>query len=476
MRAHCLSLRSSRPGFTNPDVVGADSGFRVQSGAELRSASLLSAPRCSSAVMHRLNIISGHLRPGNFRRDLRRSDCGSATAASSRSSPEDVVVVHGRRTAIGKAKRGGFKDTTPDELLSAVMSAVLKDVGLSPERLGDVCVGNVLQPGAGALMARVAHFLSGFPESVPVYTVNRQCSSGLQALFNVAGAIRSRAIDLGLACGVESMSLRGIGNPGDLSSRLMDNDKARDCIIPMGITSENVAERFGVSRETQDAFALRSQQNAARAQRAGLFDREIVPVTTKFVDDEGKERQVTVSRDEGVRPGTTLEGLAKLRPAFKPDGSTTAGNSSQVSDGAAAVLIGRRSAVEALGLPVLGVLRASAVVGVPPDVMGIGPAYAIPAALQQAGLSVADIDVFEINEAFASQAVYSVEKLGIPPEKVNPNGGAIALGHPLGCTGARQVVTLLNELKRRGRRAYGVVSMCIGTGMGAAAVFEYPGA
>uniref|UniRef100_A0A3P8NGB2 Acetyl-CoA acyltransferase 1 n=1 Tax=Astatotilapia calliptera TaxID=8154 RepID=A0A3P8NGB2_ASTCA len=402
--------------------------------------------------MHRLKIISGHLPPGgssNFRRDLRRSDCGSATAASSRSSPEDVVVVHGRRTAIGKAKRGGFKDTTPDELLSAVMSAVLKDVGLSPERLGDVCVGNVLQPGAGALMARVAHFLSGFPESVPVYTVNRQCSSGLQALFNVAGAIRSRAIDLGLACGVESMSLRGIGNPGDLSSRLMDNDKARDCIIPMG---------------------------AARAQRAGLFDHEIVPVTTKFVDDEGKERQVTVSRDEGVRPGTTLEGLAKLRPAFKPDGSTTAGNSSQVSDGAAAVLIGRRSAVEALGLPVLGVLRASAVVGVPPDVMGIGPAYAIPAALQQAGLSVADIDVFEINEAFASQAVYSVEKLGIPPEKVNPNGGAIALGHPLGCTGARQVVTLLNELKRRGRRAYGVVSMCIGTGMGAAAVFEYPGA
>ncbi|CAI5678877.1 unnamed protein product [Oreochromis niloticus] len=325
-------------------------------------------------------------------------------------------------------------------------------------------------------MARVAHFLSGFPESVPVYTVNRQCSSGLQALFNVAGAIRSRAIDLGLACGVESMSLRGIGNPGDLSSRLTDNNKARDCIIPMGITSENVAERFGVSREKQDAFALRSQQNAARAQRAGLFNREIVPVTTKFVDDEGKERQVTVSRDEGVRPGTTLEGLAKLRPAFKPDGSTTAGNSSQVSDGAAAVLIGRRSAVEALGLPVLGVLRASAVVGVSPDVMGIGPAYAIPAALQQAGLSVADIDVFEINEAFASQAVYCVEKLGIPPEKVNPNGGAIALGHPLGCTGARQVVTLLNELKRRGRRAYGVVSMCIGTGMGAAAVFEYPGA
>ncbi|XP_035515577.1 3-ketoacyl-CoA thiolase, peroxisomal isoform X1 [Morone saxatilis] len=248
------------------------------------------------------------------------------------------------------------------------------------------------------------------------------------------------------------MSLRSVGNPGDLSSRLTDNDKARDCFIPMGITSENVAERFGVSREKQDAFALSSQLKAARAQSLGLFDQEIVPVTTKVIDDSGKEREVTVAKDEGIRAGTTMEGLSKLRPAFKPDGSTTAGNSSQVSDGAAAVLVGRRSAVEALGLPVLGVLRASAVVGVPPDVMGIGPAFAIPAALEQAGLSVSDIDVFEINEAFASQAVYCVEKLGIPPEKVNPNGGAIALGHPLGCTGARQVVTLLNELRRRGRR------------------------
>ncbi|XP_037621739.1 3-ketoacyl-CoA thiolase, peroxisomal [Sebastes umbrosus] len=424
--------------------------------------------------MLRLKIISGHLSPSRsseLRRDLWRTECGSASS----SSPEDVVVVHGRRTAIGKAKRGAFKDTTPDEMLSAVMAAVMKDVGLSPDKLGDVCVGNVLQPGAGALMTRVAQFLSGFPETVPCYTVNRQCSSGLQALFNIAGAIRSRSIDLGLACGVESMSLRAVGQPGDVSSRLMDNDKARDCIIPMGITSENVAERFGVSREKQDAFALSSHQKALRAQNTGVFAQEIVPVTTRFVDAEGKEREVAVLKDEGIRPGTTLAGLSKLRPAFKPDGSTTAGNASQVSDGAAAVLIGRRSAVEALGLPVMGVLRASAVVGVPPDVMGIGPAFAIPAALEQAGLTVADIDVFEINEAFASQAVYCVEKLGIPLEKVNPNGGAIALGHPLGCTGARQVVTLLNELRRRGRRAYGVVSMCIGTGMGAAAVFEYPG-
>ncbi|XP_056264946.1 3-ketoacyl-CoA thiolase, peroxisomal [Pseudoliparis swirei] len=424
--------------------------------------------------MHRLKVISGHLSSSGsprYTRDVRRTECGSAPG----SSPQDVVVVHGRRTAIGKAKRGAFKDTTPDELLSAVMRAVLADVGLPPDRLGDVCVGNVLQPGAGAVMARVAHFLSGFPDTVPCYTVNRQCSSGLQAVFNIAGAIRSGSIDLGLACGVESMSLGEMGNPGDLSSRLTEVDRARDCMIPMGITSENIAERFGVSREKQDAFAVSSQQKAARAQSLGLFEREIVPVTTRVQDAEGSERVVTVSRDEGVRAGTTVAGLSKLRPAFKPDGTTTAGNSSQVSDGAAAVLIGRRAAVEALGLPVLGVLRASAVVGVPPDLMGIGPAVAIPAALEQAGLTVADIDVFEINEAFASQVVYCVEKLGIPLEKVNPNGGAIALGHPLGCTGARQVVTLLNELRRRGTRAYGVVSMCIGTGMGAAAVFEYPG-
>ncbi|NXO93600.1 THIKB thiolase, partial [Certhia brachydactyla] len=296
------------------------------------------------------------------------------------------------------------------------------------------------------------------------------------------------------------MSLRKANNPGDISSNMMDNPKARDCLIPMGITSENVAEKFGVSRKKQDAFALASQQKdfwnesmvryfhsgfglgslepecgSAKAQQMGLFKAEIVPVKTTVTDDEGNKKTITVHQDEGIRPSTTLEGLAKLKPAFKEDGSTTAGNASQVSDGAAAVLLAKRSKAAQLGLPVLGVLRSFAVVGVPPDVMGIGPAYAIPVAVEKAGLTLNDIDIYEINEAFASQAVYCVEKLGIPMEKVNPLGGAIALGHPLGCTGARQVVTLLNELKRRGKRAYGVVSMCIGTGMGAAAVFEYPG-
>uniref|UniRef100_A0A8C5IGB2 Acetyl-CoA acyltransferase 1 n=1 Tax=Junco hyemalis TaxID=40217 RepID=A0A8C5IGB2_JUNHY len=386
------------------------------------------------AAARRAQLVLGHLAgaapgPGAA---LRAVPCSGGPPRAA--SPDDVVVVHGRRTAIGRARRGGFKDTTPDELLAAVMTAVLQDVNLRPEMLGDICVGNVLQPGAGALIARVAQFLR-----------------------------------------VETMSLRSANNPGDISSNMMDNPKARDCLIPMGITSENVAEKFGVSRKKQDAFALASQQKAAKAQQMGLFKTEIVPVKTTVADSDGNKKTITVHQDEGIRPSTTLEGLAKLKPAFKEDGSTTAGNASQVSDGAAAVLLAKRSKAAQLGLPVLGVLRSFAVVGVPPDVMGIGPAYAIPVAVEKAGLTLNDIDIYEINEAFASQAVYCVEKLGIPMEKVNPLGGAIALGHPLGCTGARQVVTLLNELKRRGKRAYGVVSMCIGTGMGAAAVFEYPG-
>uniref|UniRef100_A0ABI7WQH7 Acetyl-CoA acyltransferase 1 n=1 Tax=Felis catus TaxID=9685 RepID=A0ABI7WQH7_FELCA len=384
--------------------------------------------------MRRLQVVLGHLtgRPGSgWEPAPQAAPCWSGAQPV---SADDVVVVHGRRTAIGRGGRGGFKDTTPDELLSAVMTAVLRDVKLSPAQLGDICVGNVLQPGAGAIMARIAQFLR-----------------------------------------VESMSLADRGNPGNITSRLVEKEKARDCLIPMGITSENVAERFGISREKQDTFALASQQKAARAQSKGCFQAEIVPVTTTVHDDKGTERSITVAQDEGIRPNTTMEGLAKLKPAFKKGGSTTAGNSSQVSDGAAALLLARRSKAEELGLPILGVLRSYAVVGVPPDIMGIGPAYAIPVALQKAGLTVNDVDIFEINEAFASQAVYCVEKLGLPPEKVNPLGGAVALGHPLGCTGARQVITLLNELKRRGKRAYGVVSMCIGTGMGAAAVFEYPG-
>jgi acetyl-CoA acyltransferase 1 len=261
----------------------------------------------------------------------------------------------------------------------------------------------------------------------------------------------------------------GVGN---LNTNLTKNGgAAADCLIPMGITSENVASKYGLSRKEQDEFAVLSNQKAAAAQKNGLYKDEIIPITVQVKDKDGNEKTVTVSQDEGIRPDTTLEGLSKLKPAFKQGGSTTAGNSSQTSDGAAVVVAMTRAEAKKRGLPILGRFLSYAVVGVPPNIMGVGPRYAIPVAVEKAGLSVADIDQFEINEAFASQALWSVKELKIPMEKVNPLGGAIALGHPLGCTGTRQIATLLHHLRRTKKR-YGVVSMCIGTGMGAAGVFE----
>jgi acetyl-CoA acyltransferase 1 len=242
-------------------------------------------------------------------------------------------------------------------------------------------------------------------------------------------------------------------------------------LLPISLTSENVAAEFNVTRAKQDAFAAASHTKAVNAQKNGWFDAEIVPLEAIVLDKDGNESTVLVDRDDGVRPGTTAESLAKLRPAFDDDGTTTAGNASQVSDGAAAVLLMKRKTAEKLGLAIVGKYITSAVVGVPPRIMGVGPAYAIPVAVERAGLKISDVDVYEINEAFASQAVFSVEKLNIPYEKVNPKGGAIAFGHPLGCTGARQIATLLPELKRQGKKI-GVTSMCIGSGMGMAAVFE----
>jgi len=258
---------------------------------------------------------------------------------------------------------------------------------------------------------------------------------------------------------------------GKLNEKLVTNfQEAADCLVPMGITSENVAEKYNISREVQDEFSANSQNKAVKAQKSGLFKDEIIPVKTHIITPEGADKPVTIEDDDGVR-ATTIEALSKLRPAFKKDGSTTAGNSSQTSDGAAAVLAMTRAEAVKRGLPILGKFISAATVGVPPNVMGIGPAYAIPLALQKAGLSVDDIDVYEINEAFASQATYSAKKVGIPISKVNPLGGAIALGHPLGCTGTRMIATLLHQLRRTKKR-FGVVSMCIGTGMGMAAVFE----
>jgi acetyl-CoA acyltransferase 1 len=386
-------------------------------------------------------------------------------------SDDDVVIVSALRTPLTKAKRGGFKDTHITHLLAAVLQATVEKTKLDPKLVNDIVVGNVLCPGGGATQARMAMFLAGFPEEVPITTVNRQCSSGLQAVANVASSIKNHVIDIGIACGMESMSSYDMmGSVGEISPKVFENEKAKQCLMGMGETSENVAERYGITREEQDQMSYESQFKAARAQKEGKFDQEIIPVTTTITTPEGQTQTITVTKDDGIR-ATTMESLSKLKAAFKPGGSTTAGNSSQVTDGAAAVLMMRRSVANKLGYKPLGRIISYAVVGVPPDVMGIGPAFAIPEALKKANLTVQDIDVYEINEAFASQATYCIKKLGVPKEKLNPNGGAIALGHPLGCTGARQVATLMSELKRSGKR-YGVISMCIGTGMGAAGVFE----
>ncbi|KAF9901626.1 3-ketoacyl-CoA thiolase with broad chain length specificity, partial [Lobosporangium transversale] len=291
-------------------------------------------------------------------------------------------------------------------------------------------------------------------------------------VVNIATHIQAGLIDIGIGAGVESMTM-GYG-PSAMASQTSEKipdacDAAADCQLPMGITSENVASEFNVTRQKQDEFAALSFAKASKAQAEGKFDSEIVPVKTIIKDAEGNEKEITVSKDDGIRADTTLEKLAKLRPAF--DGATTAGNASQVSDGAAAVLLMKRKTAEKLGLPIQGKYICSAVVGCAPKIMGIGPAVAIPAVCEKAGVKIQDIDVIELNEAFASQAVYSIEKCGLDINKVNPVGGAIAMGHPLGCTGARQIATLLPELKRQNKKL-GLTTMCIGTGMGMAAIWE----
>ncbi|KAJ5612821.1 hypothetical protein N7510_006015 [Penicillium lagena] len=395
-------------------------------------------------------------------------------------TPNDIVILSSLRTPVTRAKKGGFKDSYPEELLSNVLRATLKaNPNLDPALIDDVTIGSVLQELGGAKAGRMAQIHAGFPHSVPFNTVNRQCSSGLAAITTVANGIRAGAINVGVGGGMESMT-RNYGSraiPTVLWPDLKESHSqdARDCIMPMGLTSENVAERYGVSRADQDAFAADSHHKASAAQAAGNFDSEIVPVTTKSFDPEQPDapaKDVTVSADDGIRHNISVEKMAALKPAFKENGASTAGNSSQVSDGAAAALLMRRSTADALGLS--GNIKArwvaTAVAGCAPDEMGVGPAVAIPKLLESVGVTVPDVGVWEINEAFASQALYSIRKLGIDQAKVNPNGGAIAIGHPLGATGARQLATLLPELERSGQQV-GVVSMCIGTGMGMAGMF-----
>ncbi|KAI9453692.1 thiolase [Lactarius psammicola] len=397
----------------------------------------------------------------------------SGKAAVLAKSDNDVVIVAAVRTAMTKGKRGGFKDTRPEELLSGILRAVYTKVNLDPALIEDINVGNVLPPGGGASGARMAALHAGIPISTPIATVNRQCSSGLTAVNQIAAQIVSGQIDIGIGAGVESMTF-GYGpatQPDGWSEAVLSNQESEDCLVPMGITSENVAADYGITRAQQDAFAANSFKKAAAAAKAGRFRDEIAPLNVKWVDPKSEQvKDITVSADDGVRDGVTAESLSKLKPAFKKEGTTHAGNASQISDGAAAVLLARRSTAKRLGLPIVGKFVAAAVAGVPPRVMGIGPAVAIPKVLKQTGLKAEDVEFFEINEAFASQAVYCIEKLGLPYEKVNLHGGAIAIGHPLGMTGARQIATGLNIAKQTGKRIF-VTSMCIGSGMGMAGVF-----
>ncbi|KAI5310364.1 hypothetical protein KEM55_007898 [Ascosphaera atra] len=392
-------------------------------------------------------------------------------------SPDDVVILSSLRTAVTRAKKGGFKDAYPEELLSHVLRATLEaNPNLPPAIIGDVAIGSVLQELGGAKAGRMAQIHAGFPSVVPFHTVNRQCSSGLAAITGIAHQISVGAIDIGVGGGMESMT-RNYGSraiPTVLWPELKDseNKDARDCIMPMGLTSENVAARYGIKREDQDVFSANSHRKAAKAQAEGLFDKEIVPVKTTQINEDGTTKEVEVTKDDGIRPTVSVEKLGSLKPAFKADGTSTAGNSSQVSDGAAAALLMRRSTAQELGLTssIIGKWVSTLVAGVAPDEMGVGPAAAIPKLLAHTGVQTHEVGIWELNEAFASQALYCIRKLGIDEDKVNPKGGAIAIGHPLGATGARQLATLLPELQRQGQEV-GVVSMCIGTGMGMASMF-----
>jgi acetyl-CoA acyltransferase 1 len=396
-------------------------------------------------------------------------------------NPNDVVILSALRTPVTRAKKGGLRDAYDHELLGAVLKAtVQKFPNLDPAKIDDICVGTVLAELGGSKAGRMAANHVGIPTTTSFSTVNRACASGLSAITSIANSIAVGQIDVGIAGGMESMT-RNYGTraiPVELWPEMKDSPvkEARECIMNMGITSENVAARYNVSRADQDAFAAESQHRAAKAQSSGFFDEEIVPVTTRWIEPETPEnvKEVTVTKDDGIRANTTVEKLASMKPAFKSDGTSTAGNSSQVSDGASAALMMRRSVAAQLGLTdhIIGKWAGTQVVGCAPDEMGVGPALAIPKLLEYTDVKKDEVDVWEINEAFASQALHCIRTLGLENnmDKINPNGGAIALGHPLGATSGRMLATMLHEMGRNGQQV-GVMSKCIGTGMGMASMF-----
>jgi acetyl-CoA acyltransferase len=388
----------------------------------------------------------------------------------------EAVVVSAVRTAVGKAPKGTLKNTRPDEMGAAVIEeAVRRAEGLEKSEIEDVVMGCAMpEAEQGMNVARAAAIRAGLPVETSAMTINRFCSSGLQSIAIAADRIRSGGADVIVAGGLETMSLIPMGGHIIRPNPYLV-EHYPDFYLNMGLATENVARKYEVSREEQDAFALQSHRRAAAAQDAGKFEDEIVPLKVTFeeLNERGKKttREVTFTKDEGVRRDTSEEGLGKLRPAFHAKGTITAGNASQMSDGAAAVVVMSDERARELNLKPLARFVAYATAGCPPEEMGIGPVHAIPKVLKIAGLKIDDIDVIELNEAFAAQSLAVIRTLGLDPERVNVNGGAIALGHPLGCTGAKLTATILRELDRRGGR-YGMVTMCVGGGMGAAGIFE----
>ncbi|MCW5844251.1 MAG: acetyl-CoA C-acyltransferase [Caldilinea sp.] len=383
-------------------------------------------------------------------------------------------MVSAARTAVGKAPKGTLRTTRPDELAAAVINAVIERSGIDKNEVEDVVLGCAFpEAEQGMNMARIVALRAGMPVTTAGQTVNRFCSSGLQTIATAAQQIMAGMGDVIIAGGAESMSMVPmIGNKFTPNPYLASEYPG--VYLGMGLTAENVARQYEIGREEQDAFALRSHQRAAAAQAAGKFDAEIVPIEVVAKVGEGstvKEVSTVFKQDEGVRQDTSLAALAKLRPAFAMKGTVTAGNSSQTSDGAAAVLIMSEEKAKALGLKPLARFVSFAVGGVPPEVMGIGPVAAVPKALKYAGMDLGDIDLIELNEAFAAQGLAVMRELGMDAEKVNVNGGAIALGHPLGCTGAKLTVQIIHELQRQGKET-GLVTMCIGGGMGAAGIIQ----
>ncbi|MGN7856767.1 acetyl-CoA C-acetyltransferase [Bacillus sp. 22446] len=387
----------------------------------------------------------------------------------------EAVIVAGARTPVGKAKKGSLKDVRPDDMGALCVKETLKRAGDYDGTIDDLIIGCATpEAEQGLNVARNIGALAGLPYTVPAITINRYCSSGLQSIAYAGERIMLGQAETILAGGVESMSQVPMMGHSIRPNALLA-EQAPEYYMSMGHTAEQVAQKYQVTRQDQDAFAVRSHQKAAKALQEGKFSDEIVPVdvTERRVGEQYQleERQFTFSQDEGVRAGTTEEVLSTLRPAFSTKGTVTAGNSSQTSDGAACVMMMDREKASSLSLQPLAKFRAFAVGGVPPEVMGIGPVEAIPRALKIAGLELKDIGLFELNEAFASQAIQVIRHLGIDEEKVNVNGGAIALGHPLGCTGTKLTLSLIHEMKRRNEQ-FGIVTMCIGGGMGAAGIFE----